>query len=118
MAYNEILSTRIADKLRQSSIEFYEKKMFGGIAFMINEKMSIGVSKDYIMLRVLEDKFHDQFSKKGVKPMDFTGKPMHGFLFIEEDGYENDDDLDYWINLGIEFGKFGILKTKSKKAKS
>lgn len=118
MAYNEILSTRIADKLRQSNIDFYEKKMFGGIAFMINEKMSIGVSKDYIMLRVMEDKFHDQFARKGVKPMDFTGKPMHGFLFIEEEGYEKDDDLDYWINLGIEFGKFGILKSKSKKSKS
>ena len=117
MAYNESIATIISDKLNQKGVEFYEKKMFGGIAFMIAEKMCIGVSKNYIMLRVLNEKFEAQFAKTGVKPMDFTGKPMGGFLFIEESGYEKDSDIDYWIDLAIEFAKFGVLKSKAKKSK-
>lgn len=116
MAYNEELGNRIASKLLDLDIDFIEKKMFGGVAFMIQDKMCIGVSKDEIMLRVMEDKYESLLEENFVKPMQFTGRIMKGFLFIEEPAFEKDKDLLKWIELGIEFGKFGVVKTKKKKS--
>jgi TfoX/Sxy family transcriptional regulator of competence genes len=118
MAYNEQLGERIAEKLSSLNIAFEEKKMFGGIAFMIRDKMCIGVSKDMLMLRVMEDKYEAQLEKPHVEPMQFTGKTMKGFLFIHELAYKKDKDLLYWINLGLEFGEKGVLKVKKKKGEA
>jgi TfoX/Sxy family transcriptional regulator of competence genes len=115
MAYDELLAERIANKLLQHEVLFIEKKMFGGIAFMIDDKMCIGVMKDEIMLRILDEKYEFLIEQPHTKPMQFTGKTMKGFLFIEESGFQTDKDLQQWIDLAIEFGRFGIVKSKKKK---
>jgi TfoX/Sxy family transcriptional regulator of competence genes len=114
MAYNEQLASRIVEHLFLQKIEFTEKKMFGGIAFMINEKMCIGVMKNVIMLRVLENHYDMLLEENYVKPMEFTGKTMKGFLFIEEPAFAKDVDLNKWIVFAQEFGEKGIVKTKKK----
>lgn len=114
MAYNEELSLRIQKRLINLGIDFYEKKMFGGNAFMINEKMCVGIIKEELMLRVLDSKYEMLLEKNHVKPMNFTGKTMKGFLFIVEEGSKKETDLNQWIDFGLEFAKFGVVKSKKK----
>lgn len=115
MAYNEELSLRIQKRLLDLNIDFYEKKMFGGNAFMINDKMCIGIIKEELMLRVLDGEYESLLEKNHVRPMNFTGKSMKGFLYIEEEGLKKESELNQWIDFGLEFSKFGILKSKRKK---
>lgn len=112
MAYNQELGRRIAGFLGESGIEFTEKKMFGGLGFMINGKMSIGIVTDDLMLRVLESQIEQVMADPCVRPMDFTGRPMNGFVFVDSHGFETDRELRRWLDYGIEFGKHGIVKRK------
>lgn len=114
MAYNEALSLRVQKRLIELNIDFIEKKMFGGNAFMINDKMCIGILKDELMLRVLDVEYEILLERNHVNPMNFTGKTMIGFLLIEEEGYRKATDLNQWIDYGLEFAKFGVLKSKRK----
>ena len=115
MAYNLELSQRVQNRLFDLNIDFYEKKMFGGNAFMINDKMCIGIMKEELMLRVLEDKYEDLLEKSHVRPINFTGKIIKGMVFIEEEALRKENNINQWIDLGLEFAKFGVLKSKKKK---
>ena len=110
MAYNEKIAARVRERLAdQPNLE--EKEMFGGIAFMVNGKMCAGVVKDDMMCRIDPDKHDEALEQPGCRPMDFTGRPMKGWVFIDEHGMKDKKDLDYWIGLALEFNK----KAKSKK---
>lgn len=115
MAYNEELSVRVQKRLLELNVDFFEKKMFGGNVFMINDKMCIGIVKDELMLRVLDSEYETLLEKNHIRPMDFTGKIMDGFIYIEEEGLKKESELNQWINHGLEFAKFGMLKSKKKK---
>ena len=112
MAYNENYAALIRKILQEKKILFEEKKMFGGIAFMINGKMACGITKDDLMIRILETKYTDALKNKDVREMDFTGRPMKGFLFVNENVFRNKKKLAGWIECGIEFVE--NLKIKSK----
>lgn len=113
MAYSEKMADRIREALAgQKNIE--EKKMFGGLCFMVNDKMCIGVNQDEIMCRVGPDVYDEAVERNGARPMDFTGKPMKGYVFVSEDGIKKKSDFDYWIKLCLEFNK----KAKASKKKS
>jgi TfoX/Sxy family transcriptional regulator of competence genes len=114
MAYNETLADRIAELLLERDIVFEEKKMFGGIVYMINDKMSLGVIKDELMLRVLDEKYENIKKIEYAKPMEFTGREMKGFVTIEERGLSTNNALQKWIDFGVEFSKSGIVKSKKK----
>lgn len=113
MAYNEFLGERINNALKNMGIPFEEKKMMGGLAFMVDEKMCVGVIEENLMARIDPEVLEEALTKKGCKPMDFTGRPMKGFVFIEPEGIDLDEDLDYWIDLALEFNP----KAKSSKRK-
>ncbi len=115
MAYNEQLAERIERIVLDAEIPFETKKMFGGLCFMINDKMSIGIVKEDVMLRVMDYQFEKVLQLPHTRPMDFTGKRMHGFLYISPEGFIKDQDLKTWVDKGIEFGLKGELKTKKKK---
>ena len=93
MAYNEHLAERIKQNLESRKIKYIEKKMFGGVAFMLNEKMCIGVIKNELMLRILYEKYETVLEQDYAKPMQFTGKAMKGFVFVEPEGFETDQHL-------------------------
>ncbi len=114
MAYNEDLGLRIVRKLAELGVDFAEKKMFGGLAFMINDKMCVGIVKDQLMLRVMDEHYDALLEENNVHPMEFTGKTMRGFLFIDPQAFETDSGLMRWINYGLEFGEKGIVKSKKK----
>lgn len=114
MPYNELLASRITNLLK-SQKGAIEKKMFGGIAFMLKDKMFCGVVKDDLMVRVLEDKYEDALKKPHARVMDFTGRPMRGFLFIASEGIKSDKQLNTWLDVGIEFAIKSQPKKKKKK---
>ncbi len=110
MAFNEYLADRV--RQRMSSLDdVFEKKMMGGLIFMVNEKMCVGVdidkktNEDRLMVRVGKLAYEDLLGKNGSRLMDFTGKPMRGFLFISPDGFDAEEDLDFWIEKALEFNQ-------------
>jgi TfoX N-terminal domain len=109
MAYSEFLADRVRQRLSKKIV--IEKKMMGGLVFMVNEKMCVGVDidrksgQDRLMIRVGKDAHEKLISKKGCKEMDFTGKPMKGFLFIYPEGFDKEADLDFWIRQALEFNE-------------
>ncbi|MBL7811321.1 MAG: TfoX/Sxy family protein [Bacteroidetes bacterium] len=112
MAYNEQLADRVRNMLRALT-PFEEKFMFGGIAFMVDEKMCVGIVKDELMCRIHPEKETEALKQSGAKPMIFTGKPMKGYLFVEESGYNTDRELQYWLQLCLEFNP--LAKKSGKK---
>lgn len=104
MAYNEKLAARVRTLLADlKAVE--EKKMMGGITFMVNGKMCVGVLKDELMARIDPEVYETALQKKGCREMDFTGKPMKGFVFIAPKGTDSKKDLGYWIGLALDFNK-------------
>lgn len=114
MAYNEKLSNRLREALAsQKKVE--EKEMFGGICYMLNGKMCVGVVKDEVMCRIGPDKYEEALEKPGCREMIFTGKPMKGYVFVNEDGLKSKKQLDYWVGLCVAFN--AEAKSSKKPAK-
>lgn len=112
MAYDLYLAERIKQVLESQKVNFYEKKMFGGSVFMVDDKMCIGVVKDHLMARVNPENEEELLAKEGARPMDFTGRPMKGYVYVSPEGIDMSDDLEFWIN---ECLKFNPLAKASKK---
>lgn len=109
MAYDQHLADRIYKYLKgQKRLE--QKEMMGGLTFMVNGHMVVGIVKDELMVRVGKDLHDEAMKKTGARIMDFTKKPMKGFIFVNADGFANDKDLKAWIDMALEFNK--TLKTK------
>ena len=113
MAYDEYLEERISRILKEKGITFDPKKMMGGLCYMVDDKMCIGIVKDHLMARVGPEAYENVLSKKGCKPMDFTGRPMKGFVFIESEGIDSEDDLSNWIQLCLDYNP--LAKSSKKK---
>ena len=96
MAYDEHLAQRIRSAL-QGNRRVTERKMFGGIAFLRKGLMFVGVSDSSLMARVGKDDHADSLSRKHVRPMDFTGKPMQGYVFVDAQGLKTDIQLRFWL---------------------
>ena len=114
MAYDEHLAERMRAVFQQKHVPFEEKKMMGGLCFMVDDKMCAGVVNDEVMARVDPKVYEQVLNNKGSREMDFTGRAMRGFLFIGPQGTDMDTDLEYWIDLCIEFNP----RAKSSKKKS
>jgi TfoX N-terminal domain len=117
MAYDEHLAERISQSLKRQHISFEEKKMFGGVAFMVKEKMCVGVIKESLMARINPGHHEASIKKNGCHEMDFTGKPMRGFVIIDPEGIDRDKDLDYWIGLALDYNKIARPSKKNKTKK-
>ena len=114
MAYSEELAERLREAL-SSAPKVEEKKMFGGICFMVKGKMCIGIVADEMMCRIDPALYETALEKNGCREMDFTGKPMKGYVFVSEEGMKTKKDFDYWIGLALEFNKKAKASKKSKK---
>ncbi len=101
MTYNLKLAERIRSQL--DGIPFVEKKMFGGVGFLLNGNMACGVNKDNLIVRVDPEKHNSLLKKPHAKPFDMTGRPMKGWLVVEADGVKTDKQLSAWVKEGVEF---------------
>ena len=102
MAYDEGLAERLRDVFQNQST-VVEEKMFGGLAFMVNGHMCVGITGDDLMVRVGTDQYEDALSQPKARPMDFTGRPMKGFVYVEHEGFDTDEDLEDWVDRGMQF---------------
>lgn len=114
MAYSETLADRIRESLSAlPSVE--EKQMMGGLTFMVNGKMCVGIIKEEMMCRLDPEIMETALGKTGCRIMDFTGKPMKGYVLIDESGMKLQKDFDYWINLCLDFNTRAKASPKKKK---
>ena len=102
MAFDEGLAQRVRELLSESS-GVVEKRMFGGLAFLIHGHMCCGIVGGELMLRVGPRQYEEVLSIPYVRQMDFTGRPMKGFVFISEKGFEETTQLHDWITRGLKF---------------
>lgn len=102
MAYDEGTAQRIRDVLGPKS-DFTERKMFGGLAFMVRGNMCLGVLGESIMARVGPERYGDMLARTYVREMDFTGRPMVGYVFVDPEGFEDDADLEAIVHDCLKF---------------
>ena len=102
MAFDETLAERIRDRLaRRKNVE--AKKMFGGIGFLLNGNMLVGVWKDSLIARVGPDAYDDALLEPHVKEFDITGRAMKGWVLVAREGVEDDEQLNAWIQRAVKF---------------
>lgn len=102
MAYDEGLAERLREAFRDQA-ETVEKRMFGGLAFMVNGNMACGVEQDRLMVRVGPDQYEEALTLPNARPMDFTGRPMRGFVYVDTEGFESDENLSEWVQRSLKF---------------
>jgi hypothetical protein len=104
MAYDEGLAERIRGILAEEP-GVREKRMFGGLAFLLHGNMCAGVVNHDLMVRVGRDAYDQLLREPHVREMDFTGRPMRGLLFVGPEGVESDSSLEQWVGVGVTFAK-------------
>lgn len=104
MAYDETLAARVRDLLSGSE-ELAEKKMFGGIAFLLSGNMCCGVNRDELIVRLDPDQTEEALEDPHVRLFDMTGRPMKGWLLVAPGGVSADDDLRVWVGRGADFAR-------------
>lgn len=102
MAYDEDLASRIREILAEGG-EVEERKMFGGIAFMVGGHMCCGIIGEELMLRLGPEAAQEALKKPHVRPMDFTGRPMKGYVYVAQPGIRTEKTLRDWLQLARDF---------------
>ena len=116
MAYDEALAGRVRGAILGRD-GLSERKMFGGLCLMLNGNMFAGVLNDELMLRVGPGRDEALLAKPGARPMDFTGRPMKGYLYVEPAAFASDEDLSAWLQEALSFVETLPAKGDSKRAK-
>ncbi len=114
MAYDSAIADRVTDMLTARRVPFETKAMMGGLCFMVAGKMCLGVSGSRLMVRLDPAIEHESLQRTGCKPMDFTGRPLRGYVFIHPEGHESEPQLRHWVELALAFNP----KAKASKKRS
>lgn len=107
MAYNENLANHVRVYLSEvDGLIVTEKPMFGGLAFLVNDKMCVNISDNQLMLR-FDPVLTEELSKRnGFLPMIMRGKELKGYGYVEEEGFRQKEDFEFWIKVSLEYNKF------------
>lgn len=114
MAYNERLTARIREALEHVP-NVVEKRMFRGVAFMVNDKLCISAGDTRIMCRIDPSVHEEALKKEGCETVKMKGHEYKGYIYVSEEGIRTKKDLDYWIRLALEFNKLAKSSKKKKK---
>jgi hypothetical protein len=120
MPYNEETVLRIRNVLYNKDVTFTETKMFGGICFMVNNKMCCGThidkktNQDVLLCRIGESEYEKALENENCIPMEFTGKPMLGFVYIIGDGIKSEKELSNWLQLCLNYNPLAKKRKKKK----
>ena len=106
MPYDEALAARVR-RLLPPPVKVQEKKMMGGLTFMVNGKMCVGILNKDLMARIDPEEVEEALTRKGCREMDFTGKPMRGFVFVGPAGTATTGNLRSWIGLALAYNRKG-----------
>lgn len=102
MAYDEALAQRTR-RILAGLPGLTEKRMFGGIGFMLHGNMACGVNRDDLIVRVGRQRYEQALARPGARPFDMTGRPMRGWVAVGPDGHGSDDQLQAWVQQGVDF---------------
>jgi TfoX/Sxy family transcriptional regulator of competence genes len=102
VAYDEQLADRVREELAARS-DLSERRMFGGIGFMIGGNMACGVMEDELIVRLAPEDAESALAESGARPFDFTGRPMKGWLFVGADAIEEPEGLAGWVEAGADY---------------
>ena len=102
MAYDEGLGQRVQELLADTP-DLGEKKMFGGIGYLVRGNMACGIHKDSLVVRVGPERYQEALAEPHARPFDITGRPMKGWVMIAPGALESDADLSEWVQSGVEF---------------
>lgn len=118
MAYSIKLADRVRIYLNDiPNLKVEEKKMFRGLAFLVDSKMCVNVSGDNLMCRFDPEREHEVAERTGFLPMIMRGKQLHGYCYVSEQGYKSKTNFEYWLKLCLDFNK-KAKASKKKKASS
>ena len=123
MPYDEFLADRINNFFKQKASGFEARKMMGGLCFMVDEKMCCGIhfdkkkDCDLLMARVGEEVSVNIIDDEKCHPMDFTGRPMKGYVFITPNGFDTDTELDGWLQMCLNYNPLAKKSPPKKKKK-
>lgn len=115
MAFDLFLADRVAQFFKERNVPFEDKKMFGGLCFLVDDKMCVGVMQNEIMARIDPAVYKESLQREGCKEMNFTGRPMKGFVFLSDEAIDLDDNLHYWLQLSLDFNPKAKASPKKKK---
>lgn len=122
MAYDEFLAERMIQSLQGRKVSFEMKRMMGGLVFMVNDKMCLGLNRDKnsgldrLMVRVGENAQEMCMKRAGCRRMEFTGRPMKGFVYVDPEGFDMDSDWEFWVQTALDYNP--EAKKSQKKSKS
>lgn len=114
MAYNEKLADRVREIIACTHKNVEEKKMFGGLCFMVNDKMCVGIESERMMVRLDPLIYDEVMEKEGCTPMDFTGRVMKGYVFVDAAVLNTNKKLEYWVQLALDYNKKAKASKKKK----
>jgi len=113
MAYNELLADKLRQALKDRKVNYSEKNMMGGLTFMVDNKMCLGIVMDDLMARIGPHVFDQFLTRPGARIMDFTKRPMKGYAFVSAEGWDDEGQFSSWIDQCLIFNK----EAKSSKKK-
>jgi TfoX/Sxy family transcriptional regulator of competence genes len=114
MPYNEAIADRVREIIAETTDNVEEKRMFGGLCFMVNEKMCICVESERLMIRLDPNMYDELLEKDGCHRMDFTGSVMKGYVFVDNTVLNTKKKLHYWVSLALEYNE--IAKASKKRS--
>ena len=113
MSFDEKTADRIRKALRART-DVVEKTMFGGLCFMVNSQMCCGLTKTDFMVRVGRENYEEALSQPHARPMDFTGRPLAGMIYVDPPGYRTGAALAKWVQRGVDFVSSNPAKKKGR----
>ena len=113
MPYDEKLALRIREMLSDTP-RVEEKRMMGGLTFMVNKKMCVGILRDELMVRLAPEEYEAALERPGCREMNFTGRPMKGFVFVGQEGTKGAKNLQFWVDRALAFNKRAKASKKRK----
>ncbi len=114
MAYDELLAEKVRLYFITNGVENREIKMMGGLCFMVDEKMCVGVMGPELMARINPDIYDHSIAKNGCTEMQFTGRPMKGFVIVNLEDVDAANGLDYWLQLCLDYNPLAKSSKKKK----
>lgn len=103
MAYNEQLANRVRELIAERTANVEERKMFGGLCFLVDEKICVAVKKDKMLARIAPEIYDTAIEEEGCTPMSKSGTNMTGYLYVDENHLHTQKQLTYWVNLALDF---------------
>lgn len=115
MAHDERLERRVRAWFEAKGVPHEAKRMMGGLCLMVDGKMCVGVEKDRLMARIGPEAEAEALKRPGCGPMDFTGRPMRGFVFVGLEGLKTEKDLAHWLDLALAHNPAAKKSSRKKK---